>query len=472
MSVQSIAAPQARTFFGHPLGLAYLSFTETWERFSFYGMQALLLLYMVDRALTPAHAGDVLGLAGFKGGLEAVFGPLSMEALASQIFGLYTGLVYFTPLFGGLLGDRVLGQRRTVMLGAVLMAIGHLLMAFDATLLVALAFLVVGCGCLKGNISAQVGQLYARGDDRRSHAFSVFNVEINIGVFAAPLVCGTLGETLGWAWGFGAAAVGMVVGLVIYVAGAKYLPPDTVRRHGSREPRQKLKVGEGRVVLALTAMLALGILFNIAYGQETNVFSLWARDTLDRRIFGWIMPVTWFQALDGAFVIGFTPVVLRLWAAQAARGREPSDLGKIALGSVLGMLGMGVLALASLLFARGIAVGPWWGVACFALFGAGFIYQWPTSLALVSRAAPASINSTMMGVAFFSAFIANYLVGWLGGFYEKMTPTNFWLMHAAISGAGAVLTWVCLRPLNRVLLPEHALPDDETLAAESLAETT
>jgi len=453
-SVQAVAGGESRSAaHKHPPGLAYLAFTEVWERFSFYGMQALLVLYMVDRALLPAHAGDIWGLGGLRGGLEAVFGPLSTQALASQIFGLYTGFVYFTPIFGGLIGDRVLGKRRTVVLGALLLALGHILMAFEASFLLALVTLVVGCGCLKGNISAQVGELYPKGDPRRSHAFTLFNVAINIGAFIAPLVCGTLGEVYGWAWGFGAAAVGMLVGLAIYLAGGRHMPPDTLQRRGSVAPRPRLQPGDGRIVAALTFMLILSVFFNVAYGQEFNVFSLWARETLNRDLFGWTMPVTWFQALDGLFVVGLTPIALRIWQAQARRGGEPSDMSKMAAGSLLGVLGMGCLVIASLIVAHGGHVSMLWGVACFAFCGLGFIYQWPTTLSLISSAAPAPINATMMGVAFLtSGFIANYLAGFLGGYYEKMSPAEFWGLHAAISMVGALGTWLWTRPINRVLL--------------------
>lgn len=203
------------TFLGHPRGLLFLSFTEVWERFSFYGMQALLILYMVDQALTPGHIEQILGMAGFRAGLEGVFGPLSTQALSSQIFGLYTGLVYLTPMIGGWLGDQVFGQRKTVLLGAGLMAAGHLLMAFEASFLIALLLLILGSGCLKGNISAQVGALYSRQDPMRTSAYSLFNLGINIGAFVAPLVCGTVGELYGWHYGFALAAGGMLIGAAI-----------------------------------------------------------------------------------------------------------------------------------------------------------------------------------------------------------------------------------------------------------------
>ena len=195
--------------FGHPKGLTFLFTTEMWERFSYYGMRALLVLYMTKYLLLPGHAAGVVGLAGVKSGLAAIFGPLDVQPLSSQIYGFYTALVYLTPIFGGLLADRVLGQRRTVVIGAILMAIGHFMMAVEQLFLFALLALILGSGAFKPNISTQVGGLYAPGDRRRDRAYSIFYVGINVGAFLAPLVCGTLGEAAGWHYGFAAAGVGM-----------------------------------------------------------------------------------------------------------------------------------------------------------------------------------------------------------------------------------------------------------------------
>ena len=203
MTPLPLSAPERGELFGHPRALSFLFATEMCERFSYYGMRALLVLYMVEYLLKPAQAGHVLGLAGFKAALEALFGPLDVQPLASQIYGFYTGLVYLTPIFGGLIADRVLGQRRTVILGAALMAAGHFMMAFEHLFLLALLVLILGNGCFKPNISTQVGALYPEGDRRRDRAFSIFYVGINLGAFFSPLVCGTLGEEVGWHWGSG-----------------------------------------------------------------------------------------------------------------------------------------------------------------------------------------------------------------------------------------------------------------------------
>src|SRR5436190_8451518 len=219
------AAPE-KTLLGHPRGLSFLFTTEMWERFSYYGMKALLVLYMVKYLLHPEHAQAVIGFAALKSGLEFLFGPLDIQPLSSHIYGLYTGLVYLTPVLGGYLADRVLGQRRMVMIGAALMAVGHFMMAFEPLFLLALLVLILGNGAFKPNISTQVGTLYAPGDPRRDRAFSIFYVGINLGAFLAPLVCGTLGEELGWHYGFSAAGIGMTLGLVIYLAATPNLPKD------------------------------------------------------------------------------------------------------------------------------------------------------------------------------------------------------------------------------------------------------
>ena len=438
-----------KTFLGHPRGLVFLSLTEVWERFSFYGMQALLVLYMVDKVLTPGHIETVAGMDGFRGVLEGVFGPLSTQALSSQIFGLYTGLVYLTPLIGGWLGDQVLGQKRTVMLGALLMAAGHLLMAFETSFLIAMALLILGSGCLKGNISAQVGALYPRDDPRRTPAFSIFSVSINIGAMVAPVACGTIATVYGYHYGFGLAAAGMLLGIAMYVAGGRYLPPDLLKR--GDEPRPKLRRVDAPILLALGAALVLGLFFNVAYGQEFNVFNIWARSYTDLGVFGFQMPVTWYPAFDGFFIVILTPLAMRYWAWQLQRGKPTSELSKIGWSGLFGALGMLSLVAASLIAAAGGKPGIGWGVACFALCSWGFIYNWPTTLALCSRVAPPAVSGVIMGVAFFGAFLTNYAAGLIGTYYEKMTPATFWGLHAVIALAGSLLVLLCYRPLSRAL---------------------
>ncbi|MGZ3351237.1 MAG: peptide MFS transporter, partial [Xanthobacteraceae bacterium] len=219
-----------RDFLGHPRGLAVLFATESWERFSYFGNAALVVLYMVKYLLEPGRVEAVLGFGAVKAALEFLFGRLDPQPLASQIFGFYTGLAYFMPVLGGLIADRLLGQRRTVIIGGVLMAIGHFMMAFETLFLLALLMLILGIGAFKPNISTQVGALYPPADTRRDRAYSIFYLGINIGAFLAPLVCGTLAVQYGWHAGFGAAGVGMLVSLGIYLGGRHTLPPDALPR--------------------------------------------------------------------------------------------------------------------------------------------------------------------------------------------------------------------------------------------------
>ena len=308
-----------------------------WERFSYYGMKALLVLYMVKYLLQPEHAQTVIGFATLKSGLEFLFGPLDIQPLSSQIYGLYTGLVYLTPVLGGYLADRVLGQRRMVVIGAALMAIGHFMMAFEPLFLLALLVLILGNGAFKPNISTQVGTLYAPGDPRRDRAFSIFYVGINLGAFLAPLICGTLGEELGWHYGFGAAGVGMTIGLAIYL----YASPHAAARCAKprRWPQGKAQPfgrDEWRAMGALM-LLALPVTFFWAtYEQQGNTIALWADGYTDRTInlLFWTgqIPVTWFQAFNPFMIFAFTPFILALWKRQAARGREPSTVTKMAYG--------------------------------------------------------------------------------------------------------------------------------------------
>src|SRR3954471_4654645 len=307
-------------FLGHPRGLAFLFATEMWERFSYYGMRALLVLYMVKSLLQPDRAGTVAGYGAIKTALETVFGPLSVQALASQIYGLYTGLVYLTPIFGGLLADRYLGQRRTVVIGAVLMAAGHFMMAFEALFFLALLTLIVGNGAFKPNISTQVGGLYAPDDPRRDRAFSIFYVGINLGAFLAPLVCGTLGEKVGWHYGFTVAGVGMTIGLAIYLYALPTLPPDDLARRKASRQTQRFGREQWRAIAALLVLCVPVTLFWGTYEQQGNTIALWADQYTDRTInlvlWRGEIPTTWFQAFNPFMIFAFTPFIVALWSYQ------------------------------------------------------------------------------------------------------------------------------------------------------------
>ncbi|RAI44942.1 peptide MFS transporter [Rhodoplanes roseus] len=441
-----------RDLFGHPPGLAVLFGTEMWERFSYYGMRALLVLYMVKHLSEPERAATVLGWAGLHRGLEAIVGPLGPQPFASWIYGFYTGLVYLTPLFGGLLADRVLGQRRTVVLGAVLMALGHFMMAVESLFLLALLTLILGNGAFKPNIVTQVGGLYGPGDARRDRAYSVFYVGINIGAFLAPLVCGTLGEGVGWHWGFGAAGIGMLLGLLIYLGGSATLPPDAATQAEALPETSGLAREDRRAILAILLLCLPVTLFWATYEQEGNTIALWAETSTDRSIslFGLTaeIPTTWFQAVNPFLIFALTPLVVELWAWQSRRGREPSTVAKMALGC------LGV-ALANLIMAVAAAQpGPasWlWLIGYFVALTLGELYLSPTGLSLVSKVAPARHVSLLMGVWLLTSFTGNFLGGALGALWSGMDKAAFFLMIAAIAGIAGLGIAAFRRPLHGLL---------------------
>lgn len=462
-AIHARGTPAERTFFGHPRGLAYLAFTEAWERFSFYGMQALLLLYMIQHLLTPEIMGGIFGLGQFRGAVEAVTGPLSNQAFAAQVFGLYTGLVYFTPVFGGLLADRLLGQRRTVLLGAALMALGHVLMAFEAAFLIALLLLIVGSGCLKGNISVQVGQLYGPQEEgKRTRGYAIFSAAINVGGLIGPLACAMLAQAFGWHVGFGAAGVMMLVAMAIYIAGSRYLPPDVRRVRGASQG-PALTGHDWRVITALVLVSALAILPSLTYNQAFISGLLMIEESVDREWLGWSVPTNTFNALDGLFCVVFVPPLVMLWRWQARRGREPDDLHKIAYGYLITAIASALMVLPALrIDSAGATVGIVWPVLLFALNALGFLYYWPTLLALYSRAAPAAVNSTMMGVLFFSTFIGNVLSGTLAALWETMSHAQFFWLHAALAFGPFIAMLLVARPLRRLFAVAPVTGSDST----------
>jgi POT family proton-dependent oligopeptide transporter len=334
------------------------------------------------------------------------------------------------------------------MTGAVLMSAGQISMAFDQSFLIALACLIIGCGLLKGNISVQVGQLYAPGDSAgRTRGFSIYSMGINVGATVGPLLCGLLAQLYGWHAGFALGGALMLLGLATYVAGYRTLS-ETIPAANRAQPEAKLDARAWRVVLALVAVMALTIFQSIAYYQNSNIGLVWINTHVDLALFGWRVPVAWFNSIDPLVSILSVPVLIALWQWQDRRGGEPGEIGKIAIGAAIASLANLLLVTGSLAFARVPVLFP---ILYDVLLGVGFLYYWPPLLALVSRAAPPAIKSTMMGVAFLTLFLSNITVGSLGGIYEQMTPAAFWGIHAAIAATGAVLAALFARPLARIL---------------------
>jgi proton-dependent oligopeptide transporter, POT family len=436
------------TFFGQPKALAYLAFTETWERFSYYGMTAILVLYMSQSLLMPGHVEHVRGFTAFRSGLEAVFGPMGTLALASQIYGLYTGFIYFTPVLGGWIADRWMGQRNAVALGAILMSAGHLAMAFDASFLLALLLLIVGCGFLKGNISTQVGNLYAEDDAAgRTRGFSVFSMGINIGATIGPLLCGLAAELYGWHAGFGLAGLLMLVALFTYLSGYKTLAA-SVRTAPVTAAAPALDRAQWRLIAALVMVMAVTMFQSVAYYQNSDMAMIWIDRGVDLNLLGFQIPVAWFNSIDPLVSIIAVPFLFALWRRQAARGGEPGELAKIATGAWIACIANLLLVAGCAATDRVPAIVP---ALYDVLLGIAFLYYWPTLLALVSRAAPPRVRATLMGAVFLTLFLSNNVIGWLGGFYEKMTPLHFWAMHAAIAAVGGILAILSKPVLQRVL---------------------
>jgi POT family proton-dependent oligopeptide transporter len=444
---------KTKEFFGHPAGLYVLFLTEMWERFSYYGMRALLIMYMTKYLLAdPARAADVLGYHTLEHILTSVFGVLNIQQMSSQLYGLYTGLVYFTPFFGGYLADKFMGQHRTVYLGGVLMAIGHFLMTNEHLFLLALMFLILGNGAFKPNISTQVGDLYKVGDPRRDSAFTIFYMGINLGAIFSPLVCGTLGQLVGWDWGFGAAGVGMLVGLMVYWAGSDLIPRSVEKKQEVvHERHQKLSKKDWERVGALVFLCLLNIAFWAIYEQQGNTLQLWADERTDWVFLGFHVPSSWFQMFNPAMILIFAPLLNMLWIWQAKRGKQPSSITKMGIGAILCGCAYLVMILAAVIVPEHEKGQVFWLIGTVFVFTMGELYLSPIGLSLVTKVAPVPILSTMMGVWFLSSFFGNYMTGYLGTFYSVMSGQSFFSMLFVMGIVTGFLFFVTRRPLERIL---------------------
>jgi POT family proton-dependent oligopeptide transporter len=435
-------------FLGHPRGLWYLAFTEAWERFSYYGMQSLLVLYMVKYLLLPGRIEHIAAFDSFR----RLYMGLEGQALASAIFGTYAASVYLTPIFGGFIADRLLGRRRTVLLGALTMAAGHFLMAFEAFFLFALLCLVVGCGMFKGNIASQVGSLYKPEDLRRADAFQIFYLGINAGVIASPLIVGTLGEKVGWHYGFAAAGVGMLLAIAIYLSGQKYLrtsdndPRSSSGTDGdnvatptrSAVPKAKLTGRDWRAVLALILLIPVLAVAIVPNNQIFNAYLVWGDQQFDLVFMGKTLPTTWLVTLDAIVSVSFLAIVALFYRWYGKRRREPDEITKIIIGSGFSIAGVLCLFTAAATQVPGQKIGLFWPVAFHFLNSIAFAHLLPVSLALFAKVAPKAINATVIGLYYLAFFAANSMVGWVGGFYQTMPTTTFWLLHAGFAAGSGV----------------------------------
>jgi proton-dependent oligopeptide transporter, POT family len=507
------ASIKDRTMLGHPIGLFVLFLTEMWERFSYYGMRSLLTLYMVKYLfLQPDVGKEILGFNAIKGALESVFGPLAAQPLSSQIYGLYTAFVYLTPFFGGMLADKIIGRRRAVILGAILMAIGHFLMAIESAFFPALLFLILGNGAFKPNISTQVGGLYRQGDGRRDRAFTIFYMGVNTGALLSPLVCGTLGQKVGWHYGFGAAGVGMIIGLILYIWGQRYLARDSsdVAISPAKAVRSIatyiLSIAAGLVVLIIGLPYALSLMarflrfgllagaavvfavllwrwmrslpeedrksvwalfilcfFNIlfwgVYEQQGNTMQLWADRNTNWNFLGLSIPSTWFQSFNPIMIVLFAPVLNIFWAWQARRRAEPSSPTKMGIGCLILGISYVIMIIASAGTAPDERRSILWLLGTTLVLTVGELYLSPIGLSFVTKVAPARMVSMMMGIWFLSNFFGNYLSGFLGTFWEKMPKMSFFMMLTAMGVLAGVALLALSRAVGRILAKHEQVAD-------------
>jgi proton-dependent oligopeptide transporter, POT family len=445
----------AGRFSKHPRGLKYLSLAETWERFSFSGMQTLLVLYLGRELLLPGHVENVLGFGSFHAAISSVFGDrLSSAGLASVIFGIYSGGVWLTPLVGALLADRVLGRTRTIIMGACFLLAGHFLMAFDATFLIALACLVFGAGCFKTNIAAQVGDLYVGNDASRASGFQLYMIGISTAVIVAPLVCGTLGERASFHWGFGVAGLGMLIGLAVYLSGLRFYPRSVQATPGTKPQLSQLQDGDGLRITALLMLLPGLALVSVGNEQMFNAYITWAASNLDLVIFGRTMPVTWLISIDAVIAVVAMAGVVLFWRWWAKKHQDPDEITKLQVGAVICLFAPVFLVVASMRQElTGHRIGLVWAFMFHIFNEIGIANVFPVSLALFSRVSPKSIGSIMIAVMYFNHFASNLLVGWLGTLFESMSAKAFWALHVGLIGAGFLMLMLVVMTFRSVLSP-------------------
>jgi len=472
-----------RAFLGHPKGLGFLGFTEGCERFSYYSMQTLLTLYMVKYLLLPGQIENVAGLAWLR---TWHYPGLDGQPLSSAIFGDYTSLVYLMPILGGIIADKFTGRRIALIAGGLVMALGHFLMAFEGAFLFALLSLIVGVGLFKGNIATQVGELYKEHDLRRAMAFQIFYIFINVSVIVAPLISGTLGQRVGWHYGFGCAGIVMVLGLAIYLSGKKFLPPDlAVADRDEKQLVGRIIAGAiGIAALVLIWLMISGILFSnwivgtisaavmigalywfltrnldredrlrvlslcilipvmaisLLTNQEIfNAYLVWGDQHFNLQFMSYTMPSSWLITLDAALSFSMLVAVALFWKWWSFKRREPDEITKMIIGSVFTVAGGLCLFAAAAVTPVGAKVGLFWPVMFHLLNSIGFAHILPISLALFTKIAPKQITATVIGLYYLGFFAANKMVGYVGGLYSSLPTTTFWLIHVASAVFGLV----------------------------------
>jgi POT family proton-dependent oligopeptide transporter len=426
----------AKTWFGQPPGLVILSLTNAWEQFSYFGMRALLVYYMTRQLMIG-------------------------QEHSSLIYGTYTSLAYFTPIIGGVVADRWLGKRRAVIIGASVMALGHFLMTFQPAFYVALATIALGNGLFLPTLPSQINDLYRAGDPRRPWAYNVYYVGVNVGGFLAPLICGTIGEIYGWHYGFGVAGIGMLAGLVIYLAGQRYLPPPRTPASIIPEEMLEQRGGSGRDTFMLLLAVGLAVtVFRGAYEQVGNTVALWIEGA-NRHVGSAEIPMTWFQSLNPLLVIVLTPILLARWKRKANAGREHSPLQKMATGALIVAGSYALLAVAATLSPNGASW--WWLIGYFFVLTLGELYILPTGLGLFARLAPPKLGATTVAAWYLAIFTGSLTAGFIGSWYSSMRPALYFLILTGVATLAAVLLIILDRRARAV--EEARIAERSALAA-------
>jgi len=426
--------PPGSSWFGHPRGLSTLFFTEMWERFSYYGMRGFLILYMTKAlSFTDSHAGAV--------------------------YGNYVGSVWVTPILGGLIADRWLGQYRSVLIGGIIIALGHFTLAFHALpfFYVGLTLIVIGTGLLKPNVSAMVGALYESGDGRRDAGFSIFYMGINLGAFLGPLIAGKLAEGFDWHLGFACAGVGMLFGLVQYVLGRRRLQPAIDRLASRPEPATGTTASSSEPFTAQDwqRMAAVAVLFLFAsffwgaYEQAGSTLALFADRYVHLEMLGIRLYASWFVSIQAAFVIVLSPIFAWLWVKLGPR--QPSSPAKFALALLFVGLAFVLLMPAGAIAQGGVRISPLWLVGVYFIEELGELCLSPVGLSAVTKLAPKQVVGVMLGVFFLSNALGNKLAGWSAGFISTTPlPTLFGVTAAVTLGAAGVM-FVLIKPVQRLM---------------------
>ena len=429
-SLQPARAP-APTWFGQPPGLTILFLTEMWEKFSFFGMRAVQIYYMTKQL----HYD---------------------QASASLVYGTYAAGVYLTPIVGGMISDRWLGRRRAVIVGGLLMACGHFMMASEALFYAAMVTIACGNGLFLPNLPSQVRPLYAADDARLAGAYNLYYMGINLGAFIAPLVCGTLGEVYGWHYGFGAAGIGMCLGLAIYVRGSRHLvAADAAPAEPAAGPASR-----HQLLFLLGAGLAV-IVFRVAYEQTGNTLALWADTAVDRRAFGGHVPVTWFQSLNPLFVFVMTPLLVAFWNRRRGSASPAAPLRKMAIGALTVAASYVLLAAVSRHADASGAPAHWlWLVVFFAVLTLGELYILPVGLGMFAQLALPRFGATTIAAWFLAAFAGNLLSGVVGTWWSHMSPASFFLAMGGIAAVAGVLLHLLAATERRFFTGLMTTPQD------------